>query len=242
MRHLSPLLSAGCMVLLLTTGCRRTGDVLMDPSHPISPVFPTSQGVPLLGRPVHLGNNVATGQNWVHGESSAAMNCSLVNLPRPVDGFVQVIGIRNTETLANQLIGIRNTETLANQLMVNEHAFALPITLEQREFGGITPSATQQSPLYRVRLPEGPSQVCLVAGQRVSGDIDDFEVDEILLFAEGIRPEHIAVRRGLTRGTPAPTVPNASPWGQQQAWPPSQSAGGWGWGQGCQRRHGRGNC
>jgi hypothetical protein len=154
------------------------------------------------------------------------MNCSLVNLPRPVDGFVQVVGVRNTETLANQLT-------------VNERTFPLPITLEQGEHGGVTPSATQQSPLYRVRLPEGPSQVCLVAGQRVSGDVDDFEVDEILLFAEGIRPEHIAVRSGLTRGTPAPTIPNASPWGQQQAWPPRLFPG---WEQGCQRRHGRGNC
>jgi hypothetical protein len=229
MRNIARLVSAGCLFLSLATGCRRAVDFPTSSPSSASPTFPMSEGIPLLGRPVHLGNNVATGQNWVHGESIAAMNCSLVNLPRSVDGFVQVVGVRNTETLANQLT-------------VNEHAFALPITLEQGHFGGITPSATHQSPLYRVRLPEGPSQVCLIAGQRVSGDVDDFEVDEILLFVEGIRPEHVAVRSGLTRGTPAPTLPNASPWGQQQEWPP-RFGGGWGWGQGCHRpHHGRGSC
>ena len=200
-------LSAALVLLSTTAGCRRSGDAAVFAPPPPSLAFPVSRGVPLLQHPVHLGNNVATGQNWVHGASTAAMICSLVNLPRSVEGFVQVVGVRNTETLANQLT-------------VNERSFALPITLEQGQFGGVTPSATQQSPLYRVRLPEGPSQVCLVAGQRGSGDVDDFEVDELLLFADGIHPEYIAVRSGLTRGTPAPTVPNAIPWGQQQQWPP----------------------
>lgn len=191
---------AGFLLSSLITGCGAT---------PAPRDFPSAPGLPLLGHPVHLGNNMATGQNWAHGEATAAIHCSLVNLPREADSFVQVVGIRNTETLADQL-------------QVNGQTFALPITLEQGTYGGITPSATRQSPLYKVRLPAGPSQVCLVAGERARGDVDDFEVDEVLLFAEGIPPEQIAINKGLTRGAPAPTLPNATTWGQHQQRPQHQ--------------------
>lgn len=215
MGHLSRLLSVLSVLASLTVGCRGNqpapgtphsfpGSAGPFPGYASS--FPRAAGVPLLGAPVHLGNNRATGQNWSNGEASAALHCSLVNLPREAEGFVQILGLRNTETLADQVL-------------VNEQSFSLPITLEQGIYGGVTPSATRLSPLYPVRLPAGPSQVCLVAGQQASGDVDDFEVDEILLFAEGIPAEQITVRKGLTRGTPPPTMPNASPWGQRQQWP-----------------------
>jgi hypothetical protein len=134
-------------------------------------------------------------------------------MPRTADVYLQVRDLRHSETLTNVL-------------RVNNATYPLPITLEQ-DPRGITPNAMAASPVQRVRLEQGPSMVCLVAGQRLSGDVDDFEVEGLTMFVEGVDVREVLVRRGMTDGAPPPVMPVSVTWGaQQQAFPAVQA--GWG--------------
>ncbi|MRG94418.1 hypothetical protein [Polyangium spumosum] len=161
--------------------------------------YPPGQPIALLDGAAHLGDNRAGSQNFPSGMAAAARLCSLVNVPEAIDAFLQVINLRNSETLSNQIT-------------VNGKPFALGITLERDPYG-VTPLSTQTSPVFPVRLERGPSEVCLVAGKKTNGDVDDIEVDQILLFVEEIDPDDVIVRRGLGLGAPPPSLPPSRPWG-----------------------------
>ncbi len=164
--------------------------------------FPAGHAILLLDGPVHLGDNRAGGQSFPNGDADAARVCSLVNLPKPMMAYLQVQNVRQTESLGDLLT-------------VNGKPIRLPITLE-RDPAGISSNATSASPIETVSLAAGPSEICLVAGQRPCGDLDDFEVDQVVLFVQS-DPDEIAVRRNLTLGRPAPTHPPSLPWAREQA-------------------------
>lgn len=165
--------------------------------------YPPGTPIDLLSGPAHLGNNRAGGQNFPSGMAAAARICSLVNLPETANVYLQVVNLRNSETLSDQLT-------------VNGKAFALGITLE-RDPRDTTPLSTQSSPVFPVTLEAGPSEICLVAGHMMAmGDVDDFEVDRLVLFVDNINPDKIAVRKGLSLGEPAASQPPSRPWGANQ--------------------------
>lgn len=164
--------------------------------------FPHGDAIQLLEGPMHLGDDKAGGQAFPAGLASSARVCSLVNMPDAADVYVQVLEVRNTETLSNLLT-------------INGRPYPLPMTLE-RDAANQTSNAMSASPVERVRLDQGPSEICLVAGQRTNGDVDDFEVAGLTLFVEGVDVRGIGVRRGLMLGTPPPSTPPSAPWGQQQ--------------------------
>lgn len=168
--------------------------------------FPAGHQVLLLDGPVHLGDNRAYGQNFTTGESGGARICSLITLPQPTLAYMQIQNVRQTESLGDEVT-------------VNKKPIRLPITLE-RDPRGLSSNATSASPMELVSLPAGPSEICVVAGQRPCGDLDDFELDQIVLFVQGVDENAISVRRGLTDGAPAPTRPPSIPWGvYQQPYP-----------------------
>lgn len=171
--------------------------------------FPHGQPIELLEGPVHLGDDAAGGQAFSSGRARAARVCSLVNMPETRDVYLQVAEVRHTETLANQLT-------------VNGTPFPLPVTLE-RDPHDRAPNAMSASPVQRVRLEQGPSEICLTAGHKTNGDIDDFEVAGLTLFVEGISIRDIGVRRGLSQGTPIAPTPPSEPWGKRQNWPTRRS-------------------
>jgi hypothetical protein len=105
-----------------------------------------------------------------------------------------------------QVINLRNSETLSNQLTVNGKPFVLGITLERDTRAQVTPLSTQTSPVFPVKLEAGPSEICLVAGQMAYGELDDYEVERVVLFVDDIDPDKIAVRKGLSLGEPAPSM------------------------------------
>ena len=166
--------------------------------------YPPGVPVELLNGPAHLGNNRAGSQNFTSGTASAARICSLVNMPETAPVFLQVINLRNSETLSNQLT-------------VNGKPFVLGITLE-RDPREESPLSTQTSPVFPVTLEAGPSEICLVAGRMTNsgGDVDDFEVERLVLFVDDIDTDKIAVRKGLSLGEPAPSMPPSRPWGVNQ--------------------------
>jgi hypothetical protein len=165
--------------------------------------FPAGRAILLLDGPVHLGDNRAGGQSFTNGDAAAARVCSLVNMPRPTMAYVQVQNVRQTESLGDLLT-------------VNGKPIRLPITLE-RDPRGVSSNATSASPVELVSLAAGPSEICLVAGQRPCGDLDDFEVDQVVLFVQGIDEGEVSVRRNLMMGRPAPTAPPSVPWGRDQS-------------------------
>ncbi|HQY64828.1 MAG TPA: hypothetical protein PK141_25720 [Polyangiaceae bacterium] len=165
-------------------------------------LFPSGQSVLLLDAPVHLGDNRAGGQSFPNGTAEAGRICSLVNLPRAAQAYLQVSNVRQSESLGDMVT-------------INGRGISLPMTLE-RDHAGVTPNATTASPIHAVSLPAGPSEICLVAGMRQCGDLDDFEVDQLALFVQGIDEREISVRRNLTQGRPAPTAPPSVPWGRDQ--------------------------
>lgn len=170
--------------------------------HSVRP-FPSGDTVPLLEGPVHLGNDEAGGQSFTSGGAVAARVCSLVDLPVAADVHLQVVNLRMTETLSNLLT-------------VNGKAIPLPVTLE-RDPWNKTSVATSASPVHTVHLEEGPSEICLVAGKMVyGGGLDDFEVDNVVLYVEGIDTKAIRVRRGLSMGRPPSSRPPSTPWGKDQ--------------------------
>jgi len=136
--------------------------------------------------------------------ASAARICSLVNLPETIPVYLQVVNLRNSETLSNQMT-------------VNGKPFVLGITLE-RDPRQVTPLSTQTSPVFPVTLEAGPSEICLVAGRMTTmeGDVDDFEVERLVLFVDKIDPDKISVRKGLTLGEPPNSLPPSRPWGSIQ--------------------------
>jgi hypothetical protein len=156
----------------------------------------------LLDGPVHLGNDIAHGQSFPNGPAAAARICSLVSLPDATDAFINV---RN----------VRSTETVSNQLTVNGKPFALPMTLERDPYG-VTSNATTISPVARVHLDDGPSEICLVSGRKSNGDLDDFEVDQVVLYVRDFSADRVVVRRGLTLGRPPAVYPPSVPWGREQ--------------------------
>lgn len=168
---------------------------------PLTP-FAGAHAISLLDGPAHLGDNRAGGQSFPNGVAEAGRLCSLVNLPRPTLAYLQVINVRQTESLGDMIT-------------VNGKGTSLPMTLE-RDPHGVSSNATSASPVEPVSLPAGPSEICLVAGQRPCGDIDDYEVDQVLLFVKGIEESEIPVRRSLMLGRPAPTAPPSVPWGRDQ--------------------------
>lgn len=212
---LVPALAALVAVSALATGCAST-------PRAVTP-YPHGDAIQLLDGPVHLGDGRAGGQAFSHGAPSAARVCSLVTMPRASDVYLQV---RN----------LRQSETLANVLRVNNASFPLPITLE-RDPRELTSNAMAASPVQRVRLEQGPSMVCLVAGVKASGDVDDFEVEGLTLFVEGVEVRDVLVRRGMTDGAPVGMVPPGVTWGVQQGGPVSPWMGtgqpqqGWAFGQ-----------
>ncbi|MBL0196978.1 MAG: hypothetical protein IPQ09_22670 [Myxococcales bacterium] len=127
-------------------------------------LFPSGQSVLLLDAPVHLGDNRAGGQSFPNGTAEAGRICSLVNLPRAAQAYLQVSNVRQSESLGDMVT-------------INGRGISLPMTLE-RDHAGVTPNATSASPIHAVSLPAGPSEICLVAGMRQCGDLDDFEVDQ----------------------------------------------------------------
>jgi len=163
--------------------------------------YPPGTPIDLLNGPAHLGNNRAGSQNFTSGMASGARVCSLINLPETTPVYLQVVNLRNSETLSNQLT-------------VNGKPFALGITLE-RDPRQETPLSTQTSPVFPVTLDAGPSEICLVAGRVMTaeGDVDDFEVDRLVLFVDKIDPDKIAVRKGLTLGGSPNSHPPSRPWG-----------------------------
>jgi len=167
--------------------------------------FPQGDPIQLLSEAAHLGNNRAGSQNFTSGLATAARLCSLVSMPVATDANLQVLNVKNTETLSDQLT-------------VNGKAFPLGISLE-RDPHEMTPNSTNLSPVFFVHLDAGPSEICLVAGQKPNGDVDDFEVDQVTLFVQGIDPTTVSVRRGLGMGTPPPSAPPSQPWGQTQGYP-----------------------
>jgi hypothetical protein len=166
-----------------------------------------AEPVLLTSGPVHLGNDLASGQSFSTGPAIAARYCSLVVLPE-------------SASVALEVQEVRGTETLTSVLLVNGRATALPVTLE-RDPAGVTSNATSASPVTVVQLEEGPSEVCLVAGQLPNGDLDDFEVAGLAAYVEDIAPDAIQVRRGLVQGAPAQHPRPSVTWGERQAWPPS---------------------
>lgn len=169
--------------------------------------FPHGDAIELFDAPVHLGDNLYDDQAFSAGPATAARACSLVNMPRTADVYVQVREVRMSETLSNMLD-------------VNGRKHPLPATLE-RYPDGQTSNAMSASPVQRIRLDQGPTEVCLVAGHRSTGDLDDFEVAGVTLFVEGIDPHEVGVRRGLMQGLPGSGGPPSMPWGAQQGWPQS---------------------
>lgn len=169
---------------------------------PVRSKFPPGYPVPLLNGPVHLGDNRAGSQNFPTGQATAARTCSLANLPNGADVHLQVVNVRNTETLGDVLT-------------VNGRPFPLGITLE-RDPRGVTPNATTTSPIFPVHLDKGPSEICLASGLKLNGDVDDFEVDQVVLFVDDFEPDKVEVRRGLGLGAPAPAAPPSQPWGTGQ--------------------------
>jgi hypothetical protein len=55
-----------------------------------------------------------------------------------------------------------------------------------------------------------------VSGVRPSGDLDDFEIDQMVLFVQAVDADSIQVRRNLSLGHPAQAVPPSVPWGRDQ--------------------------
>lgn len=164
--------------------------------------FPAGKAVLLLDGPAHLGDNRAGGQSFPNGEAIGARLCALVNLPRPTMAYLQIQNVRQTESLGDMVT-------------VNGKPIRLPMTLE-RDPHGVSSNATTASPVELVSLAAGPSEICLVAGERPCGDLDDFEVDQIALFVQGVDLDDISVRRNLVTGRPAPSSPPSVPWGRDQ--------------------------
>jgi hypothetical protein len=196
---LSSTSSAVCAALaflaVITTGCG--AGVRPVTPHPRAAAH--SDAIQLLDGPVHLGDGRAGGQAFSHGAPSAARVCSLVTMPRSSDAYLQV---RN----------LRQRQTLANVLRVNNVSYPLRITLE-RDARELTSNAMAASPVQRVRLEQGPSMICLVAGVKTGGDVDDFEVEGLTLFVE---VREVFVRGGMTDGASVGMMPPAVPWGVQQ--------------------------
>lgn len=194
MRALTPVSVLFLVVSSLSTaGCG---------SSPVRSKFPPGYAVPLLNGAVHLGDNRAGSQNFASGQATAARTCSLANLPQAADVHLQVVNVHNTETLGDVLT-------------VNGRPFPLGITLE-RDPQGLTPNATSASPIFPVHLEKGPSEICLVSGLKLNGDVDDFEVDQVVLYVDDMDPNSVEVRRGLGLGAPPPTDPPSQPWGRGQ--------------------------
>lgn len=186
--------AVGLVIALLSLACAG--------AHPGVRPFPSGDAIPLLDGPVRLGNDQASGQAFTSGDARAARVCSLVNMPAEADVHVQVQNVRMTETVTDLLT-------------INGKAFPLPITLEQDPYN-LTSVATTQSPVHTVHLEAGPSEICLVAGVRRLGGLDDFEVDQIVMYVEGMDPAKVSVRRGLTMGRPGPSNPPSVTWGKNQ--------------------------
>jgi hypothetical protein len=110
---------------------------------------------------------------------------------------------------------VRRTESLGDMVTVNGKPFSLPMTLE-RDPRGLSSNATTASPVELVSLGAGPSEICLIAGQRPCGDLDDYEVDQVMLYVQGVDVGDVSVRRNLTLGRPADVSPPSVPWGRQQ--------------------------
>jgi hypothetical protein len=167
--------------------------------------FPPGEPIQLIAEPAHLGNNRAGSQNFPSGPATAARLCSLVSLPTAIDANLQVLNVKNTETLSDQVT-------------VNGRPFPLGIALE-RDLREVSPNSTALSPVFFVHLDAGPSEICLVAGLRSNGDVDDFEVEKMTLWVQGIDSRLVQVRMGLGLGTPPPSEPPSMPWGQSQGYP-----------------------
>jgi hypothetical protein len=164
--------------------------------------FPAGHPILLLDGPAHLGDNRAEGQDFPNGDAAAARVCSLVSLQQPAMAYLEVQNVRHTESLGDLVT-------------VNDKPIRLPMTLE-RDSRGTSSNSTTASPIELISLSAGPSEICLVSGLRPSGDLDDFEIDQIVLFVQGVDADDVQVRRNLSLGRPALVVPPSVPWGRDQ--------------------------
>jgi hypothetical protein len=199
-----------CVALTIAAGIAGCGG-----SIPAFPSFPPGPPILLLDGPAHLGDNRAEGQDFPTGDAAAARVCSLVNLPRPSLAYLE-------------MQNVRHTESLGDMVTVNDQPIRLPMTLE-RDPQGQSSNSTSASPIERISLAAGPSEICLVSGVRISGDLDDFEIDQMVLFVPGMEASDITVRRDLSMGRPAPTTPPSVPWGRDQQPFPGRPAFGYGY-------------
>ena len=197
-RH-AAVLSLALSASSLATGCAgRLSEGALYPRRDAPPIE-------LTDGPLHLGDDRATDQPFPTGPATCARYCSLVSVPYAAGAFVRVRDIRGSETLGNVLT-------------VNGKGYPLPVTFE-RDPRGMTSNAMMASPIQQVRLEQGPSEICLVAGQKPNGDIDDFEVAGVDVFVDGMDPRDVAVRKNLLQGLPVQWSRPGVPWGQRQAWP-----------------------
>ncbi len=201
--------------IVALTGCSiNTRSVNTPP--PMAP----SDSTHVLLEGVHLGDNFADGQAFGSGRSSGARACALISVPVATEARLHVEGLRNSEVLSDVLT-------------VNGRPHPLGITLE-REFVGPTSNAMVGAPVFAERLAAGANQVCLVAGVRPSGDLDDFEVERVLIDVRGIAEGAVSVNALPHEGTPPLGLPPSLPWGTEQSWPagrssPPRRSGAWGW-------------
>lgn len=168
---------------------------------------------------VHLGDNLADGQAFGNGAAAGARACAIVSVP---SGGADV---------SLRVQGLRSSEVLADVLTVNGRRYPLGITLERGQQS--TSNATVGAPVFQDRLVGGGNQVCLVAGVRPTGDLDDFEVEQVLLDVHGVSAGQVSVNVLAPEGTPPVGAPPSVTWGSLQGWPMGQPAhpmpGAWGW-------------
>lgn len=214
LRNLLGTLALGTSLLFGSAACSINTRPVEPPRAPVGSTH-------VLLQSVHLGDNRADGQAFGTGASAGARVCALVSLP---SGGADV-------TLRIQ--GLRNSEVLADVLTVNGRRFPLGITLERSAYPS-TSNAMVGAPVFHDHLIGGPNQICLVAGERPSGDLDDFEVEQVLVDVHGVPPGQVAVNVLTAEGTPPLGAPPSLPWGTVQGGPAGAHAATpwWAWGQG----------
>lgn len=164
---------------------------------------------------VHLGDNLADGQAFGTGASVGARACAIISVPP--GGAEATIRVQ----------GLRSSEVLSDVLSVNGRRYPLGITLE-RGASPSTSNATVGAPAFQDHLVGGGNQVCLVAGVRPSGDLDDFEVEQVLVDVHGVSSGLVSVNVLAPEGSPQIGAPPSLPWGAVQGWPTGPGYGGFG--------------
>ncbi len=177
---------------------------------------PTQGSTHVVLQSVHLGDNQADGQAFGVGAAVGARACAIVSVP---SGGAEV---------SLRVQGLRSSEVLSDVLTINGRRYPLGITLERGPAS--TSNATVGAPVFQDRLVGGGNQLCLVAGVRQSGDLDDFEVEQVLLDVHGLPAGQVSVNVLAPEGTPPVGAPPSLTWGSVQGWPTAPTRPVWGWG------------